>query len=62
MEKELSAEDIVMIHDGNRCMVSSEIISDSLAKFKKPTHQISFHTEKALQTIRFVEGVRVYEE
>lgn len=29
---------------------------------KKPTHQISFHTEKALQTIRFVEGVRVYEE
>ena len=24
-----------MIHDGNRCMVSSEIISDSLAKFKK---------------------------
>lgn len=35
LEKELSAEDIVMIHDGNRCMVSSEIISDSLAKFKK---------------------------
>jgi hypothetical protein len=34
----------------------------SLAKFKKPTHQISFHTEKALQTIQFVEGVRVYEE
>ena len=34
----------------------------SLARFKKPTHQISFNTEKALQTIRFVEGVRVYEE
>ena len=34
----------------------------SLARFKKPTHQISFHTKRALQTIRFVEGVRVYEE
>ena len=34
----------------------------SLARFKKPTHQISFHTEAALKTIRFVEGVRVYEE
>lgn len=26
---------IVMIHDGNRCLVSSEIISNSLAVFKK---------------------------
>ena len=34
----------------------------ALAKFKHPTHQISFHTERALQTLRFVEGVRVYEE
>ena len=25
-----------------------------LAKFKKPTHQISFHTIAALQTLRFV--------
>ena len=28
-------DDVVMIHDGNRCMVSSEIISNSLATFKK---------------------------
>ncbi|MCB1273833.1 MAG: 2-C-methyl-D-erythritol 4-phosphate cytidylyltransferase [Leucobacter sp.] len=27
-------EHIVMIHDGNRCLVSSEIISDSVAEFK----------------------------
>ncbi|MFT4221276.1 MAG: IspD/TarI family cytidylyltransferase [Microbacterium sp.] len=27
-------DDIVMIHDGNRCLVSSEIISDSVAEFK----------------------------
>ncbi len=25
-----------------------------LAKFKKPTHQISFHTEKALTTLEFI--------
>ncbi len=35
LETELMPDDVVMIHDGNRCLVSSEIISDSLAKFKK---------------------------
>lgn len=35
LREELSEDDIVMIHDGNRCMVSSEIISNSLATFKK---------------------------
>lgn len=30
-----------------------------LVKFKYPTHQISFHTAKALTTLRFVEGVEV---
>jgi hypothetical protein len=34
----------------------------SLAKFKNPTHQISFHTVDALKTLKFIEGVRVYEE
>lgn len=29
----LNNDDIVMIHDGNRCLVSSEIISNSLATF-----------------------------
>ncbi len=33
--RELSPEDIVMIHDGNRCLVSSEIISDSIAVFHR---------------------------
>ena len=27
-----------------------------LAKLKKPTHQISFHTERALKTLQFVKG------
>ena len=35
LSKELNEDDVVMVHDGNRCMVSSEIISNSLATFKK---------------------------
>jgi len=34
----------------------------SLAKFKKPTHQISFHTEKALKTLQFLKGSEVRDE
>lgn len=34
LSKELSSDDIVMVHDGNRCLVSSEIISNSLATFR----------------------------
>lgn len=33
-----------------------------LAKFKCPTHQISFHTARALTTLRFLKGVQVHEE
>lgn len=33
-----------------------------LAKFKKPTHQISFHTVKALTTLRFLKGSEVRNE
>lgn len=32
-----------------------------LAKFKKPTHQISFHTVKALTTLEFLKGYEVNE-
>ena len=31
-----------------------------LARFKKPTHQISFHTVNALSTLRFLRGETVY--
>lgn len=44
--------------DGN---ISREAFWD-LAKFKRPTHQISFHTEKALQTLEFVKGKEVLDE
>lgn len=35
LSKDLSDEDIVMVHDGNRCLVSSEIISNSLATYQE---------------------------
>lgn len=34
----------------------------SLAKFKHPTHQISFHTDKALSTLHFLKGSEVRDE
>ncbi len=34
----------------------------ALAKFKKPTHQISFHTAKALTTLQYVRGYDVYDQ
>lgn len=33
-----------------------------LAKFKYPTHQISFHTEKALSTLTFLNAEEVHDE
>ena len=34
----------------------------ALAKSKKPTHQISFHTARALTTLSFVKGSEVQDE
>ena len=33
-----------------------------LAKFKKPTHQISFHTARALTALSFIKGSKVTDE
>ena len=33
-----------------------------LAKFKKPPHQICFHTARALAALKFVKGYEVYDE
>ena len=33
-----------------------------LARFKKPTHQISFHSINALTALKFVKGYNVYDE
>lgn len=34
----------------------------ALAKFKRPTHQISFHTARALATLKFVKESEVADE
>lgn len=34
----------------------------ALAKFKKPTHQISFHTARALATLQFLSATEVHDE
>lgn len=34
----------------------------ALAKFKKPTHQISFHTARALATLQFLKATEVHDE
>lgn len=34
----------------------------NLAKFKKPTHQISFHTARALTALKFLKGSEVRDE
>ena len=41
--------------------ISREAFWD-LAKFKKPTHQISFHTARALTTLKFLKGSEVKDE
>ena len=33
-----------------------------LVKFKKPTHQISFHTARALASLKFLKGYEVYDK
>lgn len=35
LKNEIDADDIVMVHDGNRCLVSAEIISNSLAVYQQ---------------------------
>lgn len=49
LENQLETDDIVMVHDGNRCLVSNEIISDSLVTF-------NLH-ESAVAAIPCVEAV-----
>ncbi len=50
----------MIVYHGSTVLVEKPEIRT--AKFKKPTHQISFHTEAALGTLRFIGGEEVYEE
>lgn len=53
----------IEIYYGSLQIVSEPEIRSAfweLARFKRPTHQISFHTIAALQTIRFIGEEKVY--
>lgn len=59
LQKELPNEDVVvLVHDGNRAMVSSEIISDSLATYAKrgsavaviPCTEVVFESEDGISS------------
>lgn len=41
LDKECQREDVVMIHDGNRPLISDEIISDSLATYKAHNNAVA---------------------
>ena len=53
LKKHLKEDDLVIIHDGNRCLVSDEIISNALAVFKEhgsavaaiPTVEVVFRSK-----------------
>lgn len=56
--EEMSPEDVVMVHDGNRPMISSEVISDSLATFARygsavaviPCTEVVFESEDGISS------------
>ena len=62
LQKEHHADDVVLIHDGNRPMVSSEIITDSLVKQKQygsavaaiPCTEVVFVSETGEQSQRSI--------
>ncbi len=57
LKNHLTDQDVVMVHDGNRPMISSEIISDSLATFSKygsavaviPCTEVVFESEDKIK-------------
>ena len=57
--KELKPEDVVLVHDGNRPLVSSQIISDSLATFARygsavaavPCTEVVFETDDGISSM-----------
>ena len=67
LKRELSDEDVVLVHDGNRPLVSSEIISDSLATFSKygsavaaiPCTEVVFESDDGLTSMVSTERERL---
>lgn len=67
LKQELSDQDVVMVHDGNRPLVSSQIISDSLATFSKygcavaaiPCTEVVFESDDGLSSMVSTERERL---
>ncbi len=68
LEQELSSDDIVMVHDGNRPLVSSEIISDSLAVFAEhgsavaviPCTEVVFESDDGVSSVKSTEREKLF--
>ena len=67
LKQELSDEDVVLVHDGNRPLVSSEIISDSLATYARygsavaviPCTEVVFETDDGISSCVSTERERL---
>lgn len=67
LKQELTDEDVVLVHDGNRPLVSSQIISDSLATFSKygsavaaiPCTEVVFESDDGLTSMVSTERERL---
>lgn len=67
LKQELTDEDVVLVHDGNRPLVSSQIISDSLATFSKygsavaaiPCTEVVFESDDGLSSMISTERERL---
>ena len=67
LKQELSDQDVVLVHDGNRPLVSSQIISDSLATFSKygcavaaiPCTEVVFESDDGLTSMVSTERERL---
>ncbi len=68
LEQELSSDDIVMVHDGNRPLVSSEIISDSLAVFAEhgsavaviPCTEVVFESDDGISSVKSTDREKLF--
>ena len=68
LKRYLSDDDVVMVHDGNRPMVSSEIISDSLVTYAKycssvavvPCTEVVFESEDGKTSCKSTEREKLF--
>lgn len=68
LEKELNEDVTVIVHDGNRPLVSTEIISDSLATYKKygnavaviPCTEVVFESENGISSCTSTEREKLF--